>query len=114
MEENRKLSGVVDITPFLVYFIHQVYEKMTADSISSDTLQNYRHAFTAGKITEKEAKLWQFVLSAYANESFTTKQLEKDFGDAAYATIRSFVLKFADLGLLNAQKMKNKTVYSVQ
>ena len=42
------------------------------------------------------------------------KQLEKDFGDAAYATIRSFVLKFADLGLLNAQKMKNKTVYSVQ
>ncbi len=114
VEENRKLSGVVDITPFLVYFIHQVYEKMTAESISSDTLQNYRHAFTAGKITEKEAKLWQFVLSAYANESFTTKQLEKDFGDAAYATIRSFVLKFADLGLLNAQKMKNKTVYSVQ
>lgn len=43
----------------------------------------------------------------------TTKQLEKDFGDAAFATVRSFVLKFTDLGLLNAQKMKNKVLYSV-
>ena len=34
----------------------------------------------------------------YGDAEFSTKQLEKDFGDAAYATIRSFVLKFEKLG----------------
>ncbi len=87
---------------------------MTKDAVQPRTLEAYRDALAAGRLTEKEAKLWQFVLSAYAGTSFTTKQLEKDFGDAAFATVRSFVLKFTDLGLLHAQKMKNKVLYSVR
>lgn len=114
IENNLKLSGVVDITPFLLYFINNVYEKMTEDAIKPNTLEKYNSALSAGKITGKEAKLWQFVLSAYAGDTFTTKQLEKDFGDAAFATVRNFVMKFTDLGLLNAQKMKNKVLYSVK
>lgn len=114
VEENFKLSGVIDITPFLLYFIQNVYNKMTEDAVQPRTLEAYHDALAAGKITEKESKLWGFVLSAYAGGTFTTKQLEKDFGDAAFATVRSFVLKFADLGLLNAQKMKNKVLYSVR
>ena len=43
------------------------------------------------QVTEKEKALWEFVLSAYGDAEFSTKQLEKDFGDTAYATIRSFV-----------------------
>ena len=114
VEENYKLSGVIDITPFLIYFTQNVYEKMIGDTVKTNTLEMYNSALLAGEITQKEAKLWQFVLSAYAGNTFTTKQLEKDFGDVAFATVRSFVLKFTDLGLLNAQKMKNKVLYSVK
>ena len=44
---------------------------------------------------------------------FSTKQLEKDFGHAAYATIRTFVLKFTELGLLRAEKYGNRTKYRI-
>lgn len=114
VEENSKLSGVLDITPFLLYFTENVYDKMVENEVKTNTLEEYNSALTQGKITQKEAQLWQFVLSAYSGEAFTTKQLEKDFGDAAFATVRSFVLKFTDLGLLNATKMKNKVLYSVK
>lgn len=114
VEENSKLSGVLDITPFLLYFTENVYDKMVENEVKTNTLEEYNSALTQGKITQKEAQLWQFVLSAYSGEAFTTKQLEKDFGDAAFATVRSFVLKFTDLGLLNAVKMKNKVLYSVK
>lgn len=114
IEENYKLSGVIDITPFLLYFIQNVYDKMTDDAVKTDTLELYSSALAEGKITEKESMLWKFVLSTYAGDTFTTKQLEKDFGNAAFATVRSFVMKFTDLGLLNAQKMKNKVLYSIK
>ena len=65
-------------------------------------------------MTVKEAKLWQFVLSTYGGDGFTTKQLEKDFGDAAFATIRKFVQKFSEFGLLDAQEMKNKVIYRIK
>ena len=113
VEENYKLSDIIDITPFLIYFTQNVYEKMTGDTVKANTLEKYNSALSSGEITQKEAKLWQFVLSAYAGDTFTTKQLEKDFGNVAFATVRTFVLKFTNLGLLNAQKMKNKVLYSV-
>lgn len=114
VEENSKLSGVLDITPFLLYFTENVYDKMVENEVKTNTLEEYNSALTQGKITQKEAQLWQFVLSAYSGEAFTTKQLEKDFGDVAFATVRSFVLKFTDLGLLNATKMKNKVLYCIK
>lgn len=46
-------------------------------------------------------------------EEFSTKQLEKDYGDAAYATIRSFVLKFTDLGLLQSIHYGTRIKYKV-
>ncbi|MDD2212644.1 MAG: hypothetical protein PHC81_02230 [Clostridia bacterium] len=73
----------------------------------------FRKALDDGKITEKEKGLWNFVLSAYGSGEFSTKQLERDFGNAAYATIRGFVLKFEELGLLAAQKYGHKVKYSV-
>lgn len=114
VEENYKLSGVLDITPFLLYFTENVYNKMVENEVKTNTLEEYNSALSQGKITQKETLLWQFVLSAYSGEPFTTKQLEKDYGDAAFATVRSFVLKFTDLGLLNATKMKNKVLYSIK
>lgn len=113
-EGNAKISGVMDVTPFLVYFIENVYNKLGSTLPQANTLDSFRIALDNGKITEKEKDLWNFVLSAYGNGEFSTKQLERDFGNAAYATIRGFVLKFEKLGLLSAQKYGNKVKYSVR
>ena len=75
--------------------------------------QLYDDAVKKGKVTEKESKLWKFVLSFYGTEEFSTKQLEKDFGDAAYATIRGFVSKFEKLGLLSSAKYGARVKYKV-
>lgn len=113
IEENKKYSGKIDVTPFVLYFINNVYNKMNEGSAAVETLTVYDDAVKDGKITEKETKLWKFVLSFYGTEEFSTKQLEKDFGDAAYATIRGFVLKFEKLGLLSSVKYGLRIKYKV-
>ena len=50
----------------------------------------------------------------YGDAEFSTKQLEKDFGDAAYATIRSFVLKFEKLGLIKSTQYGNRMKFPVR
>ena len=114
IENNAKISGVTDVTPFLIYFIKNVYGEMKPDAVKTDAAEKYNEILRSGEVTVKEAKLWQFVLSTYGSESFTTKQLERDFGDAAFATVRKFALKFSELGLLDAQEMKNKVVYKIK
>lgn len=86
---------------------------MNEGTTTVETLTAYDDAVKDGKITEKETKLWKFVLSYYGTQDFSTKQLEKDFGDAAYATIRGFVLKFEDLGLLSSVKYGPRVKYKV-
>lgn len=113
-EGNAKISGVMDITPFLVYFTQHVYNKLGDTLPQLDALETFRRALEDGIITEKEKGLWNFALSAYGTEEFSTKQLERDFGNAAYATIRGFVLKFEQLGLLSAQKYGNRMKYAVR
>ena len=113
IEENKKLSGKIDVTPFILYFINNVYNKMNKGTTTIETLTAYNDAVKDGKITEKETKLWKFVLSYYGTAEFSTKQLEKDFGDAAYATIRGFVLKFEELGLLSSVKYGPRVKYKV-
>ena len=113
VEENKKLSGKIDVTPFILYFINNVYNKMNEGTADIETLTAFDEAVKEGKITEKETKLWKFVLSFYGTDEFSTKQLEKDFGDAAYATIRGFVLKFEELGLLSSVKYGTRVKYKV-
>ncbi len=113
IEQNKKYSGKIDVTPFILYFINNVYNKMNEGSTGEAILTLYDEAVRNGKVTEKETKLWKFVLSYYGTEEFSTKQLEKDFGDAAYATIRGFVLKFEDLGLLCSVKYGPRVKYKV-
>ncbi len=113
IEQNKKYSGKIDVTPFILYFINNVYNKISEKSVNTDTLKLYEEAIKNAKITEKETKLWQFVLSFYVLNEFSTKQLEKDFGDAAYATIRGFVLKFCELGLLSSVKYGVRVKYRI-
>ena len=111
IEENRKISGRIDVTPFVLYFVETVYNKMSVSA--QNTLSAYDEAVKTGELTVKETELWQFVLSCYSTEEFSTKQLEKDFGNAAYATIRSFVLKLEKLGLLTSVKYGTRTRYKI-
>ncbi len=113
VEDNEKISGLIDITPFIVYFIENVYNQLGDALPQPDTMDVFKRALDAGQITEKEKDLWNYVLSAYGSNEFSTKQLERDFGNAAYATIRGFVLKFEELGLLSGQKYGNKVKYAV-
>lgn len=113
-EENAQISGILDATPFLVYFIENVYHRLSGALPATQTTTAFQAALSHGQVTEKEKALWEFVLSAYGDAAFSTKQLEKDFGNAAYATIRSFVLKFEKLGLLNSARYGNRTKYAVR
>lgn len=113
VEQNARFSGMLDLTPFLMYFVRQVYGKLEHALPEGKTTDTFQQVLAGGKITEKEKELWQFVLSAYGTEEFSTKQLEKDFGNAAYATIRGFVLKFEELGLLHSTTYGNRKKYRV-
>lgn len=113
VEENYKISGLIDITPFLVYFVTNIYNKIGETKEQTDTINIYQNALLEGKITLKEKDLFQFVLSVYGENDFSTKQLEKDFGNAAYATIRSFVLKFNELDIFSSRKYGNRVRYRV-
>ena len=114
IEQNARISGVLDVTPFLVYFVENVYHKLSNALPAASTTEHFQAALASGSVTEKEKDLWQFVLSAYGGGEFSTKQLERDFGSAAYATIRSFVLKFEGMGLLRRTKYGNRVKYSVK
>lgn len=111
-ERNVRISGITDVTPFLAYYVENVYNQLSSIS-SAKTTDAFQKALDSGEITAKEKSLWFFVLSAYGNSEFSTKQLEKAYGDAAYATIRTFVMKFTKLGLLTSQKYSNKLKYHI-
>ena len=87
---------------------------MRQSAVSTDILTQYREAAEAGQVTEKESALWRFVLSHYGSNEFSTKQLERDFGNAAYATIRSFVLKFQAIGLLESAAYWKRIKYRIK
>ena len=112
IESNALITGYTDVTPFLAYFCENVYGRLQFGTDASHAdMQIYKDALEAGPVTEKERQLWEYVLSAYGTEEFTTKRLEKDFSNAAYATIRTFVMKFTSIGLLKSRKAGNKVIY---
>lgn len=114
VEDNAKISGVFDVTPFLVYFVENVYNKFDTIGVEPKTIEKFENALADGKVTQKEKDLWNFVLSTYGSNEFSTKQLEKDFGNAAYATIRSFVLKFEKMGIMNSQTYGSRVKYRIE
>ena len=112
-EKNVLISGRLDITPFLSYFADVVYHKMGDYSLQNNTVDAFQQLLANGRITEKENELFQFVLSRYGMGEFSTKQLEKDFGNCAYATIRSFVLKLTKEGILEQHPYGIRNKYSI-
>lgn len=114
IEENYEISKIIDMTPFIIYFNEHVYQKIDDIITNYPTIQSYTQYLKEGSITEKENDLWNYVLSAYGDTPFSTKQLEKEFGNAAYATIRTFVQKLEKLGLLTSQHYSNRVKYQIK
>ena len=72
-------------------------------------------AFSRPSLGDEEiAEILHSMRSGWITTGPRTKQLEKDFGNAAYATIRSFVLKFEKLGLLKSTQYGNRVKYAVR
>ncbi len=113
IEENYKISGVIDVTPFIKYFTDNVYNKLPESEITENVFESYKEHLSKGEVTRKETELWSFVISCYGTNEFSTKQIEKDFSDVAYATIRKFVLKFEKWGLLSSRKLGNRVKYKI-
>lgn len=114
VEENQKISGILDVTPFVAYCNKEIYPGMKQGVPDLPISIQYQQAVQDKKITPKEAKLWKFVIATYGTEEFSTKMLEKDFGNAAYATIREFVMKFNRLGLLRKTEYKTRVRYNIR
>ncbi len=110
VENNAKVSGVLDLTPFLSFFNDHVYSHIADHHLENDCVERFNEMLKSGQITEKEKDLFHFVLSHYGMSQFSTKQLERDFGNSAYATIRSFVLKLSQAGLFEAESFGGNRV----
>ncbi len=113
ISQNYKMSKILDLTPFIDYFLSNVLTKLNIKYNNSDVLTEFNKLLNNGEITEKEKDLFYFVLSYYGAETFSTKQLEKDYRNVAYATVRSFVLKLESKGLLVSHKYGNRVKYRV-
>ena len=113
VEENYKISKRLDVTPFITYFIENIYNKLENKVYESRVFERYNQLLAEGKITEKEKKLWSFVINSYGDREFSTKDLEKDYREVAYATVRGFVLKFEEFGLLESQRYGARVKYRV-
>ena len=113
IERNRTVVGFTDITLFVQYFTDHVLANIRREE-ATNALNKYFGLLQTGEIIAKERDLFAFVLNRYGKSEFATKQLERDFANAAYATIRAFVLRFAGWGILDSVKFSTKVKYRVR
>lgn len=110
---NKKISDLTDITPFIIYFIDHVFKKFKQKEFVEDILNKFYDVLAKGGVTPKEKELFEFIISNYGKNEFSTKKLEKDFGNAAYATIRAFVLKFKEYELIYSRQYGARVKYQI-
>jgi len=96
------------------FFVDNVFSKLEEKRENEKPLAKFNDILKTGNITEKEKDLFLYILSSYGDSEFSTKTLDKDFKDVAYATARRFVLKFEDKGLLSSQKYGNRVEYKLK
>ncbi|MGN0734600.1 MAG: Fic family protein, partial [Anaerovoracaceae bacterium] len=114
VEQNAEISGIVDATPFVLYFAQNVYNRIPEAMPSQYTMDEFANALLRGDVTKKEHDLWDYAKNHYNGRWFSTKELEKDYGKAAYGTIRTFVQKFDAMGLLECRNYSNRPKYRIR
>ena len=113
VERNSHYSKVIDVSPFIDMINTVVYTPI-ASLKQNKVIPTFNEFLHQGKITSKEASLFRYALSHFGTNEFSTKDLEKAYGDAAYATIRSFVQKFSQLELLEVIHYTTKSKYRIK
>lgn len=114
IEQNIEISGIADVTPFVLYYAQNVYNRISEAMPGQYTMDEFANALLRGDVTEKEHALWDYAKNHYNGQWFSTKELEKDYGKAAYGTIRTFVQKFDAMGLLECRNYSNRPKYRIR
>ena len=114
IEQNAEISGIADVTPFVLYFAQNVYNRISEAMPGQYTMDEFANALLRGDVTEKEHALWDYAKNHYNGQWFSTKELEKDYGKAAYGTIRTFVQKFNAMGLMECRNYSNRPKYRIR
>ena len=114
IEQNIEISGIADATPFVLYYAQNVYNRISEAMPGQYTMDEFANALLRGDVTEKEHALWDYAKNHYNGQWFSTKELEKDYGKAAYGTIRTFVQKFDAMGLLECRNYSNRPKYRIR
>ena len=114
ISENQIISEITDVTSFLHFYNENVFSQFDEVRKTADVLPLFKKLLADGVITKKEEELFYFILSNYGGNEFSTKKLEKDYRDVAYATVRSFVLKFEEFNLLKSQKYGGRVKYKIK
>ena len=99
--------------------VQQVGFRFFAESVSTNFnitgwIKNLDDGDVLLEIQGDEKELFNFVLSYYGQNEFSTKELERDFGNSAYATIRTFVLKMTEKGLFEEHIYRNRKKYNLK
>ncbi len=110
IEDDFEYSKIIDCTKFINYMYTHVYSKIIKNETN---ITSYLKLLKSGAITEKENKLWNFVCENYYGSYFSTKQLEKDYKDISYETVRKFVTKFEEHGLLTKIIVGSRNKYII-
>lgn len=114
IEQNIEISGIADVTPFVLYYAQNVYNRIYEAMTGQYTMDEFANALLRGDVTEKEHALWDYAKNHYNGRWFSTKELEKDYGKAAYGTIRTFVQKFDAMGILECRNYSNRPKYRIR
>lgn len=113
IEDNSKISGVIDVTPFISYFNKNVFYNIETQLPNKSLIDKFKILIKEGKVNPKEKQLFLFALFKYEKNEFSTLELKSDFGDVSYETVRKFVMKFEKYDFLTSKKYgKNRIKYS--
>lgn len=115
VRRNHEESGVLDVTPFLRYYVVNVYhEPALSVAVPKNALEACQKAQDEGFITRRQKALWDFVLSAYGGNEFTETQLRVEFGHVSRSTVAKFLMRFVELGLLEKIRYRGQFRYQVK
>ena len=103
IENNSKISGVLDVTPFISYFNKNIFSNINSQLPNKNLLEKFKKLLENKKINPKEKDLFLFAVFKYKNQEFSTLELKKDFGEVSYETVRKFVKKFERYNFLKSQ-----------
>ena len=79
IEENKRYSGKIDITPFLIYFADNVYNAYNEKTTDENLLREYKKYLDNGEVTEKNLSFGNLYCQITVQTNFPPKCLKRTF-----------------------------------